>query len=178
MHTISHSLARPPLNRPHPLGMAQLAGAAQLHAPTSDTAEGPRDSVTLSPRALAASGQGEQATEPTRMRQALENPELAEKLKAFPPEFQEAVRNISDNQFKVLGKPLSKDNRERFINGKAMGMSIWGRVKKGITQERKEGVITQPEEKGLHGMVDNVAGFKPEQRKVLLELLDGVRTHR
>ena len=156
--------------RPAPaLGMAKLAKAAN---PQQGSGVNTPDSVSLSPKALQA------LQAQTKVDKALQDPQVANKLSAFPPDFQKTIRTLSDKQFKVLGgtRPSDKD-RERFISGRAFGVvSIWGQVHKGISDARsKYDMISPAEEKGLHGLVDRVADFSPAQRKTLLDLMDRVR---
>jgi hypothetical protein len=121
----------------------------------------------------------------TKVQKAMQDAGLKASLAKFSPQLQQQVSGLSDAQLKVLKGgmsgstqvgPLTVDNRKAFIKGSVALKSIWGNVHQSITDARtKYSMISQPEEKALHKLIDSVSGLKPDQRKQLAELMDRVR---
>jgi hypothetical protein len=121
----------------------------------------------------------------TRVKKALADPTLKAAIGKFSPALQQQVGGLTDAQLKVLKGgmsgttqvgPMTIDNRKAFIKGTVALKSIWGNVHQSITDARtKHSMISQPEEKALHQLIDSVSKLKPEQRQQLAELMDKVR---
>ena len=133
-----------------------------------------QEMLTLSPAA-----QKLVESKPSMVEKAVADPAVARRLAAFPEPFQQAVRGLNDNQFKLVGGERGSDtDRDRFVSGKAMGgmVNVFDHVHQRVTDARvKQKQINPAEERGLHGLVDQLEKFTPEQRKEVLSILDAVR---
>lgn len=136
---------------------------------------------TLAPMAPLAAQAAPPAVVNTKVGKVLQDRQVSRTLQQFPPEFQAQVRQMSDAQLQVLYGgvsgttkigPLTVNHKEAFIKGSFMGKSVWKNVKQSISDaQTKYKMISSSEARALHRIVDQAAGFTPQQRAQLTDLV-------